>query len=242
MKQIRTVYFDVGGTILTAYPSVGEIYARSARPKGFRVDPLAIDRNFKAAWKQSQARRQAEGYICDDATLRAEWLRVVKGSFADLVPPAVVEEIFDDLYERFCLPDAWKVAAGAVETFEELACRGVRLGILSNWDSRLEETLRRLGILDFFEHLVISYQVGVEKPHPKIFQEAIRVAGVAPEEILHVGDSFEGDIEPARALGLLALWIRGENGQSPAAKPEPAWGEVPAFKNVLSYVQKFLGT
>ncbi|MBI4582906.1 MAG: HAD-IA family hydrolase [Planctomycetes bacterium] len=239
MKQIRTVYFDVGGTILTAYPSVGEIYARSARPKGYRVDPRAIDRNFKAAWKQSQARRQAEGYACDDAVLRAEWRRVVIDSFADLVPRAVVEEIFDDLYERFCLPDAWKVADGAVETFEELTRHGVRLGILSNWDSRLEETLRRLEVLDFFEHLVISFQVGVEKPHPKIFREAIRIAGIAPEEILHVGDSFEGDIQPALALGLKALWISGENGQSPAAEPEPAWGEVPAFTNVLSYIQRF---
>jgi FMN phosphatase YigB (HAD superfamily) len=84
---------------------------------------------------------------------------------------------------------------------------GVRVGILSNWDSRLPRMLAEIGVDRDLDFSVISYRVGFEKPHPAIFQEALRLAGVSAPEALHVGDSWEADIAPARELGLRALWI-----------------------------------
>lgn len=240
---IHTVFFDVGGTILTVEPSVGHVYADAAARLGYLVDPARIADNFRAAWKASLRRRQENDHVCDDAVLRDEWLRVVIDSFRGLLPEAVAREAFRDLYERFCRADAWNLAAGAEETFRQLGALGLRLGILSNWDSRLEETLESVGILKYFEHRVISWRVGVEKPHPEIFREAIRQAGTKVERILHVGDSLEWDIEPARALGMRTLWITGDDeaGAGVAASGDNLIpGRVRSFSEVLSRVRQFL--
>ena len=241
-RPISTIFFDVGGTILTVQPSVGKIYADAATRLGFDVDPGRVNANFKEAWKRSLRRRQSNGHVCDDEVLRADWCQVVVDSFEGLLPPEVATEAFRDLYDRFCRADAWRIADGARETFEELGALGYRLGILSNWDHRLEETLESLGLLGYFEFRVISYRVGVEKPHPKIFQEALREAGVPAREALHIGDSFEWDIEPAHALGLRALWLRDGKGPIPEISREAAGGaenidSVSSFRDILPFIR-----
>lgn len=237
-RRLKTVYFDVGGTILTASPSVGAIYADAVRRLGFSVDAGDVQAKFRQAWRRSLERRRANGYRCDDIVLRHEWLQVVIESFEGLIGEETARQAFDDLYERFRGPSAWKLAPGAVLTFQALKAWGLRLGLLSNWDERLEDLLGGLGIIEYFDHRVISCQVGVEKPHPRIFAEALRQAGNSPEQILHVGDSYEWDIEPARLSGMHTLWINaddealGTGGQIPAAR-------VKSFEDVLPFIESW---
>ncbi len=235
MDSIRTIYFDVGGTILRANPSVGAIYADAVARLGHEVDADRVNANFSRAWKRSLTRRAASGHVCDDALLREDWLRIVLDSFAGLVPDTAAREAFDDLYERFSRSDAWRLADGAVETFEELARRGYRLGVLSNWDGRFEETLASVGILDYFELRVVSYRVGVEKPHPRIFREALDRAGARAGEVLHIGDSLEWDIRPARALGMRALWVTG-GPLTGSPNDGESFDSVDSIAGVLPYV------
>jgi len=57
---------------------------------------------------------------------------------------------------------------------------------------------------------VISYAVEYEKPHPKIFEEALRRAGTKPAETIHVGDSYEADVVGARNAGITPILIDRE--------------------------------
>lgn len=205
--RVRVVLFDVGGTLLRVEPSVGEVYAQAAAKHGFLVDTEKIERRFAIAWNESQERGRERGHVCSDEILREEWFRIVRRTFGDRVPEGRMQELFEDLYERFVTPAAWKVVPRAHETMSQLRARGVSIGVLSNWDSRLPVTLQRLGLLAFLDFFVVSYAVGHEKPHPRIFEEAIRRAAVEPQRILHIGDSWESDIEPARRLDLRTLWI-----------------------------------
>ena len=209
---LSEVFFDAGGTILNVRGSVGEVYAAAAARRGHPVDAAAVDRAFRSAWSRSLLRRREARYLSTDDVLREEWRRIVEDSFDGLVPREVARDAFEELYDHFSGPEPWVVADGAVEAFAALRSDGLRLGILSNWDSRLVECLERLGLAGFFDHLVISYRVGVEKPHPRIFEEAARVAGVPPSTLLMVGDSLEQDILPARRLGWRTLWISHEKG------------------------------
>jgi putative hydrolase of the HAD superfamily len=237
-EPVRLVFFDVGGTILTVRPSVGHVYAEAAARLGYPVDPQGVNRAFRAAWGRSLARRRAAEYVSTDAILREEWRTIVADSFSGLVPEEIALRAFEELYEHFAGPEPWGLAAGAEETFRALKALGVRLGILSNWDRRLPLTLEKLGISRYFDLMVISYEVGVEKPHPRIFEEALRLAGGIPAGTAMVGDSLDQDIEPARALGWRTLWLGGEKS---AAGGRPPVGPPTVIIRELSEVPGRLG-
>lgn len=209
-RSLDAVFFDVGGTLLRVEPSVGEVYASAAREHGFEADPHEILRRFRLGWKQSLERSRARGHATSDGILREEWRQIVALSFGELVPPRAFERLFEDLYERFVSAEVWHLHPGIRDVLELLRQAGVRVGVVSNWDSRLERLLQELDLTRELDFVVASHAIGFEKPHPRIFEEALRRAGSAPGRTLHVGDSFFADISPALKLGLQTLWIASE--------------------------------
>jgi putative hydrolase of the HAD superfamily len=85
--------------------------------------------------------------------------------------------------------------------------RGQRLVAVSNWDCSLPRVLERCGLGDLLDGAVSSAVAGVRKPDPAIFAPALELAGCAPEEALHVGDTPEEDVSGARAAGIRPLLI-----------------------------------
>ena len=103
-------------------------------------------------------------------------------------------------------PDAAPALAG-------LRDRGLALVCVSNWDVSLREVLQRTGLAGVLDGIVSSAEAGASKPNPAIFRAALELAGCAPEEALHVGDTGAEDIAGARAAGIPALLVdRGGNG------------------------------
>lgn len=235
---LRAVFFDVGGTILQVRPSVGHVYAKAAERLGYRVEPQSINGAFRDAWKQSLVRRREAGYVTSDAVLREEWRIIVADSFRGMLPPDAALRAFEELFEHFAGPEPWSLAPHAAETFEALKAAGLELGVLSNWDSRLESILEALGVLDFFDHLVISHAVSVEKPHPRIFEEAARRAGAGPGALLMVGDSWEQDIVPALDLGWRAVWLHPGDDPLPVAQREVIGRQVVLAKEFTEILGK----
>src|SRR6185295_13089991 len=94
---IRAVTFDVGGTLIEPWPSVGHVYAEVATKFGMDVDPAALNRSFAAAW--------TAGCLTDYS--RAAWRRLVDRTFiaTQSAPPA--EACFDAIYRRFAERSAW---------------------------------------------------------------------------------------------------------------------------------------
>lgn len=90
---------------------------------------------------------------------------------------------------------------------DALRARGLKLLVVSNWDSKLPALLDRLDLTRHFDAVVVSALVGASKPAREIFETALSVAGVAAHEALHVGDSPSEDYEGARAAGLPALLL-----------------------------------
>lgn len=65
---------------------------------------------------------------------------------------------------------------------------GMKLAIVSNFDTRLRPILHQLGLDQLFDSVLISAEIGVEKPNPTIFEMACQQLGVLPEQTVHVGD------------------------------------------------------
>ena len=88
---------------------------------------------------------------------------------------------------------------------------------LTNGNSNLET----IGIRHLFHGVVTAVDAGAAKPDQRIFDVAVRQAGVRPEEILHVGDHPETDIDGARQAGMRTAWINRNDEQWPAELDEP---------------------
>ncbi|WP_430412008.1 YjjG family noncanonical pyrimidine nucleotidase [Kordia sp.] len=67
--------------------------------------------------------------------------------------------------------------------------------------------IKASGIYDYFKHIIDSESVDVKKPNPKIFNHALELANVAPENALMIGDSFEADIKGALALNMQVIHV-----------------------------------
>lgn len=102
----------------------------------------------------------------------------------------------------------WSSVAGDTrEALARLRAAGLRLGVVSNSDGRVEAALEAAGLLQYFDVVLDSALVGVEKPDPAIFRAALDALGVRPDEALYVGDLYEVDVLGARAAGMDAVLL-----------------------------------
>jgi putative hydrolase of the HAD superfamily len=98
------------------------------------------------------------------------------------------------------------------EVMEELLAIGLPLYVVSNWDVALEGVLENLGWVRYFDGIVASAKVGSEKPEKAIFEEALRLAGLAErrDRVVHVGNDPVSDVEGAISAGIDAVLIDRE--------------------------------
>jgi len=198
MPGICAVTFDVGGTLIQPWPSVGHVYAEVAAGHGFAgIDPAALNDRFAVAWRSRGAFEHSH----------QAWAGVVDATFAGLVDCKPSESFFPDLYARFGDPAAWRIFDDVLPTLDELASRGFRLAAVSNWDERLRPLLKALNLDGYFEAVLVSCELYFAKPSGVVFEHALRKLGVTPAEALHVGDSKEEDVAGATEAGMPALLI-----------------------------------
>jgi len=197
--SIRAVTFDVGGTLIEPWPSVGHIYASVAARHGWPgLSVETLNCQFAGAWRALENFRYT----------RQEWAGLVDASFHGLIGTPPSGTFFPALYEYFARPQAWRVFEDVVPVFEGLAAHKLKLGVISNWDERLIPLLRRLELHDYFDSVTVSCDVDFPKPSPIIFERATQALALPAEAILHVGDSAAMDVEGARGAGLHAVLLR----------------------------------
>jgi putative hydrolase of the HAD superfamily len=128
-----------------------------------------------------------------------------------------IEITADQLVEAIRF-DAYPDAAPALRELRE---RGERLVAVSNWDCSLPVVLERCGLGELLDGAVSSAAAGARKPDPAIFEQALELVGIGPDQALHVGDTPEEDVVGARAAGIRALLIdRHGNGGDIASLSE----------------------
>ena len=98
------------------------------------------------------------------------------------------------------------------EVMDELVEMGLPLYAVSNWDVQLEYVLDHLGWTRYFNGIVASAKVGSEKPEKVIFEEALQVAGVPRERVVHVGNDPVSDIQGATSRGIDAVLVDRKGG------------------------------
>ena len=165
--------------------------------------PLDPGRLAGAAGEAARAAERARGVDSDRARVYLEALFTGAGMPADRMT-----EVSECLRRLHGEQHLWcRLDAGTREALDRLRAGGLRLGVVSNSDGRVEEALIAAGLRDCFDVVLDSALVGVEKPDPAIFRAALDALGVAPDEALYVGDLYDVDVVGARAAGMEAVLL-----------------------------------
>ena len=204
--MIRVVTFDAAGTLIRLVDPPGWTYAETAKLFGHNLDPDRVQEAFVNAWKSSSPPPESQGPRLDDE--RGWWRRLVARTIEDAgYKIDQFDEYFAEVYQTFARPGVWVLFPEVTAILSKLKRMEMRLGVISNFDRRLYDVLSHLGVRELFEHLVISSEVGAQKPAARIFRETAQRFDVAVEEILHVGDDLESDYQGALSSGLHALLV-----------------------------------
>ena len=134
---------------------------------------------------------------------------------AGVSDPRTAREAFFALYIG---PRFFTLYPDVPETLHQLQATGYRLGIVSNWEPRLELLCAAHGIGHYFDFAVVSELEGYAKPHPHLYRRALEAAGARPDQVLHVGDKLREDVDGAAQVGIRAILV-DRTGSAEGYKP-----------------------
>lgn len=184
--SIKAVFFDLGGVILrTEYQA-----PRQHLAERFGMDYDDID---KIVFGSSSAVRASVGEIDEEE----HWRNVMK---VLKLPSSEYERVREDFF-------AGDVLDHSILNFLRSIKPRVRTGLISNAWSRLREYIQREKFDDAFHHMVISAEVGVAKPDPRIYHIALEQLQVQPKEAIFVDDVLE-NIEACEQVGMRGIHFK----------------------------------
>ncbi|MFL6529527.1 MAG: HAD-IA family hydrolase [Chthoniobacterales bacterium] len=208
VATLKLILFDGAGTLFHLPRGVGYHYALVGQRVGLSLDAQALDEAFAQAWNAMPARATTGEPREDDD--KGWWRELVERVF-DRVAPQTKDldrdNFFEVAYEHFAEANVWELYPEALDVLKALHDR-YKLMVVSNFDGRLRVVLEQLGVSKFFSAVVISSEVGADKPDPLIFQRAVQLGAASPNESLHVGDDPVKDWQGARAAGLHVFELR----------------------------------
>ena len=194
------VTFDVGQTLLDLDH---DLLARQIAKHGVEIDPRRSAAVEAAGWAADAAARRS------GASGAEAWSAFMTALLEQCgVPRHGVPALVRWLYDQQPTCNLWRrPAPGMIDLAGDLARAGVPVGIVSNSEGRVAELLADAGVLVPFRVVADSGLLGFEKPDPRIFEHAARALGVPATSLVHVGDSWEGDVLGALGVGARALWL-----------------------------------
>src|SRR5262249_14878834 len=182
---------------------VGEIYGAVAREYGSTAPFDEIQAAFVRQFRHS-------GPLSTPDEKRW-WRDLVHRVFAEVGMIRDFNRFFEKVYDQFRDSRGWMLFPETCEVLTELQQRGLRLGVISNFDSRVYSVMRDLRIRDYFQAVIISSETGYAKPDPEIFSAAVRALKSEPQNILLVGDSLADDVLASRRVGMRSILIDRTN-------------------------------
>ena len=216
---VDLVTFDVGGTLLTFRPDLARAYAEVLAECGRTADEArlaaALDLERPAAGQRRRASVPAGHRVSVEEGARRRRTFVSNVLRRAGVPGDDLERCTDAVQRAYDAPRMYEVYDDALPTVRELWSRGLKLGVIANTWPSMPRILLATGFGDYLGFWVISEFVGVEKPHPAIFERALEIGAAEPARALHVGDDYRRDVVGARGVGMQAVLL-SRGGALPA--------------------------
>lgn len=219
------VVLDVGGTLIGFHESAP--FRDFLSEASLLEDEEAVARLHRRFIDVILSRRDgAQGLGARGEDLTGWW----RGNFAEIWPerPDLAQKMLDWLFAG----RLDRLFDDSLPALQELQALGLLLGVLSNFGAHLRGLLEHLGLLPFFEFVLVSAEVGLAKPDPRIFDLVVEEVGVPRDRLLYVGDHMGDDIEGAWDSGLDAVLIDRWDHH-----PEALCPRIRSLRHLVQYVQ-----
>ena len=232
---IKAIFFDAAGTLIKPARRVGETYAVLAQKYGVEPSAAEITERFRLCFHSAPplAFPGTPATRIEDLE-RAWWKELVRRVFEPWDGFQRFDNYFAELFAYFAQPDAWALYPEVAETLPVLERRGLVLGVISNFDSRLIGILQGLGAAHWFEHIFVSSRVGYAKPDRQIFHTALERHSLEAGDALHVGDSEEKDLLGANRAGLKGVLVERNGAGNSNLSPR-----ITSLKSIPSLLDEF---
>ncbi len=222
LEKIRAISLDLDDTLWPIWPTI-------ERAEKVLLDWLSLHAPATAAMCASPAAlREIRAHMVqhrpdlqhDMSGLRRESIRLALTRAGD--DPALAEPAFEAFFaER-------QNVVFYPDVLPALAVLAARYPLVSLSNGNAD--LARVGLAPYFKGGISAFAFGVAKPDPRIFHAAADLAGVAPHEVLHVGDDTVLDVLGARRAGMQAAWANRVEAIWPHAEDAQAQGHAPDFE------------
>jgi len=197
------IFFDIDDTLLDnrGAERIAAMEFHRLHQEIFPVSPEA----FATRWRMA-TEKHSRRYLLGELSFQGQRRERLKELFAHhhILNDAEADTLFEtylDSYEK-----NWTLFSDVESCLDQLA--GTRLGIISNgqaYQQRLK--LIHMGLIARFSTIIISEELGIAKPDPRIFLEACRSAKVSPSNCRHIGDNFNADAQGSLSAGLRGIWL-----------------------------------
>ena len=206
--MIKAVFFDLYHTLVCYDPPREELQARALKEFGIEVSPKVFQRPLAIADEfiyRELARSPLNRLSKKD---RMElYIRYQKLLFKE-AGVETTEQVIISLIDKMQQFNVNMVLYDDVmPALTDLKSRKLMLGLISNVDRDITPLLNKLGLVSLLQVAVTSQDTGFNKPHPEIFQEALRQAGTQASETIYVGDQYQVDVVGASKVGMKGILL-----------------------------------
>ncbi|MCM3718322.1 HAD family hydrolase [Fictibacillus phosphorivorans] len=191
--MIKAVLFDLDGTLLDRETSVKKFI----EDQHTRLSSV-LSHIPKKVFADKFIELEQNGHVYKDKV----YLKLAEELAVRRMPPGEMLDDYMTQFKHHCTP-----FPNLVSTLEELKKKGLKVGLVTNGYGVFQnDTIKALGIKEYFDDILISEMEGVRKPDPIVFERAAERLNVKTTECMFVGDHPKNDVEAARDTGMVAVW------------------------------------
>ncbi len=202
MENVDMLWFDLGYTLVK---QDREIKMRQyLSENGYDVSHDFLEKAYHLADKKFMRKRHEYGELFSLAFYRQYLSNLIKYLEIRLTPEALIDCVMENKKGKEAV---WSCFDYTHDTLSELKREGYSLGLLSNWDDTARKVLMDNALDSYFDHIVISSEVGFQKPDSRIFEHALTQCGKEAENCLYIGDNFYDDVIGSSAVGMDSILI-----------------------------------
>jgi len=203
-NKIMAVVWDFGDTLVTFKPSREELFHKATCCLGIKLSRKAI----RDAYRIVDFSNKFSSIKIKRYNDKREFYCNYNRSICNVLGIATHFKNLQPLLEKTFENPRWSLFDDAYAVLEYLHSRGVPMAIAANWNNNLAELAENLGIAKFFRTIISSQALGIEKPDPMIFHNALDNIGLSnSKDVLYIGNEYEIDVVGAYAAGLVPVLI-----------------------------------
>jgi len=207
MSKVKNIWFDLGFTLVKLNRE--ELMCSFLSKRGYEIQMGVLEKTYHLADKKYM-RNRSEYLSAENGFSYERYFT----DFAKLLKDEIENFTLDDnefmnifTEEEYKDKACWHCFDFTHDVLSKLSGEGYTLGLISNWDNTARTVIKINNLEKYFDYIVISEEIGVEKPDRRIFEHALSVSGQKVGNCLYVGDNYYDDVVGSRKVGMKSLLI-----------------------------------